>query len=73
MRVDLTKDQIIPCLPDCPAHQDDYLHEEGDSQLILEALQEFKTASICVNLNIDGAPTLDCKWAFKMFQSLFQA
>jgi len=61
--INLAKDEVISCLPNCPAHQNDYFHEEGDSEMILETLEALERIQIWINMNAQPIPALQSKKA----------
>lgn len=63
--IHLTKDHVIPYLPNRLAHQHYYLHEKWDLQLIFEVLEILERVSIVVHLNVNPRPTLRGKRAFQ--------
>jgi hypothetical protein len=62
-RINLTKDEVISCPPNCPTHQNDYLHEERNLELTLEILKILEGIQTQVNLSIQPGPTLYSKRA----------
>jgi len=61
--VNLTKDEVVSCPPNCPAHQNGFLHEERNLELILETLKVLEGIQARVNLNVQPGPALYSKGA----------